>query len=134
MTKYLLDTNHFSAYLDGHALLVPRVNSVLRCGDRVGICLPVLFEYRAGIRLGRYYQRNLDRLRQSLSVFRLWPMDADTAAEYEELFAICRKQGRVLSQFDLVIAAIARQHQLVVLTADQDFTAISDLPKENWLK
>ncbi len=133
MTKYLLDTNHFSAYLDGHSVLEPRINSALRSGDRVGICLPVLFEYRAGIRLGRYYQRNLARLQYSLSVFRLWPIDADTAIEFAELFAACRAQGRVMSQFDMAIAALARQHQFVLLTADQDFSAVSDLRQENWL-
>lgn len=118
MTKYLLDTNHFSAYLGGHSALVPRINSSLESGDRVGICLPVLFEYRAGIRLGKYYQRNLARLRRALAVFWMWPLDAETAVEFAELFAICREHGRVMSQFDMAIAAIARQHQLVLLTAD----------------
>jgi predicted nucleic acid-binding protein len=39
----------------------------------------------------------------------------------------------MLSQFDLLIAALARQHKLVLLTADKDFKAVSRLTVENWL-
>src|SRR5262249_25938922 len=45
--KYLLDTNHLSAYLDRQAALEKRIDTALRAGDRVGICLPVLCEYRS---------------------------------------------------------------------------------------
>jgi predicted nucleic acid-binding protein len=38
-----------------------------------------------------------------------------------------------LSQFDLLIAALARQQGLIVLTADQDFRPVSGLKVENWL-
>jgi predicted nucleic acid-binding protein len=39
----------------------------------------------------------------------------------------------MLSQFDLLIAAVARQHKLILLTADHDFQAVSRLRIENWL-
>jgi hypothetical protein len=44
-----------------------------------------------------------------------------------------RRQGLVLSQFDILIASLARQHQLTLLTADQDFQGIARLSVENWL-
>lgn len=133
MTKYLLDTNHLSAYLARHPALEARIDAAMRAGDRFGLCLPVLFEYRAGIRLGRYYQRNLSRLRASLTLFRLWPMDVDTSGEFADLFRECREQGRVMSQFDMTIAAVARQHDLVLLSADQDFKGVTRLKWDNWL-
>lgn len=133
MTKYLLDTNHLSAYLARHPTLETRIDAAMRAGDRFGLCLPVLFEYRAGIRLGRYYQRNLSRLRASLTLFRLWPMDVDTSGEFADLFRECREQGRVMSQFDMTIAAVARQQDLVLLSADQDFKGVARLKWENWL-
>lgn len=133
MTKYLLDTNHLSAYLARHPTLEARIDSAMRAGDRFGLCLPVLFEYRGGIRLGRYYQRNLSRLRASLTLFRLWPMDVDTSGEFADLFRECREQGRVMSQFDMTIAAVARQQDLVLLSADQDFKGVARLKWENWL-
>ena len=133
MNRYLLDTNHLSAYLDRHAVLQPRVDAALRAGDRFGICLPVHCEYRAGIRISRRYQQNLARLQAALRVFRSWPVDEHTAVEFAEMFRELRSIGRMLSQFDLLIAAIARQYQLILLTADQDFQPVKGIQIENWL-
>ena len=43
MNRYLLDTNHLSAYLDRHTSVEQKVDERLRAGDRVGLCLPVLW-------------------------------------------------------------------------------------------
>ena len=124
MSLYLLDTNHLSAYLDRQPTIEAKVDAALRAGDRVGICLPVLCEYRAGIRLSRRFKQNLARLQAALSVLRLWPEDEGTAVEFAEIFRELRAEGRMLSQFDLLIAALARQRGLTVLTADQDFRSV----------
>jgi tRNA(fMet)-specific endonuclease VapC len=134
VTRYLLDTNHLSAYLDGQTNLEARIEDALRRGDRVGVCLPVLCEYRAGIRLGRRFKRNLSRLQAALSVLRIWPLDEVTTKEFGDVFRELRTAGRILSQFDMLIAALARQRRFVVLTADQDFQHIKRLQVENWLK
>ena len=133
MNRYLLDTNHLSAYLDRHPVLQPKVDAALRMGDRFGICLPVYCEYRAGIRVSRRYRQNLARFQAALAVFRTWPADEDSAAEFAEIFRELRASGRMLAQFDLLIAAVARQSQLTLLTADQDFQVVRGLVVENWL-
>lgn len=132
MTRYSLDTNHLSAYLDRDESIQKRVDAALKAGDRVGICFPVLCEFRAGIRLSRRYKQNLARLRAALAVLRIWPMDEETAAEFAELFCELRAAGRMLSQFDLLIAASARRHGLTLLTADRDFDSVRELKIENW--
>jgi tRNA(fMet)-specific endonuclease VapC len=131
--RYLLDTNHLSPYLDRHAQLETRVDAGLRGGDRFGITLPVLCEYRAGIGSGSRLKRNLGRLNAALEILRLWPVDRQTAEEFGNLFQELRQAGRMLSQFDLLIAAIARQHDLTLLTADSDFQGVAGLRVENWL-
>jgi tRNA(fMet)-specific endonuclease VapC len=133
MNRYLLDTNHLSAYLDRRVDIEQRIDLALRHGDRFGICLPVLCEYRAGIRLGQRFKRNLARLQAALAVFRLWPADEDTAIEFADIFKELRAAGRMLSQFDLLIAAVARRHRLTLLTADSDFKPVERLTIENWL-
>jgi predicted nucleic acid-binding protein len=39
----------------------------------------------------------------------------------------------MLSQFDLLIAAFARQYKSTLLTADRDFDSVERLRIENWL-
>jgi predicted nucleic acid-binding protein len=133
LNRYLLDTNHLSAYLDRQPTLEQRIDAALRAGDRFGLCLPVLCEYRAGIKLSRRHQQNLARLQTALTRIRLWPADEQTAVEFAKLYQEPRSQGRMLSQFDLLIAAVTRQHKLILLTADQDFQPVSRVKVENWL-
>ena len=130
---YLLDTNHLSAYLDDREGLSVRIDSAIRSGRRFGVCLPTFCEYRAGIRVSRYRQRNMKRLERALTVFRVWPMDDTTIDRYAELYGELRARGRMLAQFDLLIAAIARRRKLVLLTADADFDVVEGLRIRSWL-
>jgi tRNA(fMet)-specific endonuclease VapC len=133
VTRYLLDTNHLSGYLDRNSQLEARVDAGLRGGDRFGISLPILCEYRAGIAKGSRFQRNLARLNAALEILRLWPANGQTSEEFGNLFQALRQAGRMLSQFDLLIAAMARQHDLTLLTADVAFREVPGLRVENWL-
>jgi tRNA(fMet)-specific endonuclease VapC len=131
---YLLDTNHLSAYLKRHAALIQRIESHLRMGDRFGITLPVLCEYRAGVALGKKSQRNLARLAAARRFLKLWPLDERTSIEFAALVKDLRQRGRALGQFDALIAAVARQHGFTLLTADSDFASVVHLMRvENWL-
>jgi tRNA(fMet)-specific endonuclease VapC len=100
---------------------------------KIGTCIPLLCEIEAGIqqvqRPDAYRQNLADLLRQ----VRLWPMDLRIAREYGEIYNDLKRRGRVLSQVDMMVAAMARQMRLTVVTMDQDFAALPDLPTENWL-
>jgi tRNA(fMet)-specific endonuclease VapC len=56
-----------------------------------------------------------------------------TAQVYGGIFHELRQQGKALSQVDMMLAALARQMGLTLLTTDQDFKALPDLRLENWL-
>jgi tRNA(fMet)-specific endonuclease VapC len=132
VNRYLLDTNHLSGYLNRHPGIRSRVNAGLRGGDRFGICLPIQCEYRAGARVSKRSRQNLGHFVAAQKTFRIWPTDDDTAAEFAEIFRELRAVGRKLGAFDLLIAAVARQFDLILLTADQDFQPVARLRIENW--
>jgi tRNA(fMet)-specific endonuclease VapC len=132
MPGYLLDTNHVGLAVDQASLVGRRVFEARLAGRRLGTCLPVLCEIEAGMRQVRHpvkYRRDLNHLLRQL---RLWPIDLKTARIYGDLYAELRRRGRVLSQVDLMIAALARQRKLTVLTTDRDFEALSDLRTADW--
>ena len=133
MKRYLLDTNHLSAYLDGQPGPEDRIENALRRGDRVGVCLPVLCEYRAGIRGSKHFRRNLAKLQSALTVLRVWQIDEQTIAEFGELFWEVRAVGRHLAQFDMLIAGVARRNKMTLLSGDQDFNGVKGVKLENWL-
>lgn len=94
--------------------------------------MPVLCEIEAGVQQvnrPEEYRRNLDRL---LRQVRIWPIDSTTARLYGAIYHDLKGRGRVLSQVDMMLAALARQMQLTLVTSDRDFAAFPDLTKENW--
>ena len=132
MSDYLLDCNHLSRALRKVSPVRERIHQARRAGHRFISCYPVLCELEAGIQQTPKPEENRRRLGQLLRHVRLWPLDSETARLYGKIYIELRDQGRVLSQIDMVLAALAREHKLTVLTTDRDFEALSDLRVENW--
>jgi tRNA(fMet)-specific endonuclease VapC len=132
MPDYLLDCNHLSAAIRKVSTVRERIHLGRRAGHRFISCYPVLCELEVGIQQTSKPDDNRRRLAQLLRHVKLWPLDAATTRLYGEAYLELRHAGRALSQVDIVLAAMARQHSLTVLTSDRDFEAIRDLSLENW--
>jgi tRNA(fMet)-specific endonuclease VapC len=132
MPDYLLDCNHLSASLRRVSPVRERIHQGRRAGHRFISCFPVLCELEVGIQQTPNPDDNHRRLAQLLRHVRLWPLDSETTRLYGAVYLELRRQGRVLSQVDIMLAALARQHKLIVLTTDRDFEALADLAVENW--
>src|SRR5260370_922839 len=131
MPDYLLDCSHLSAALRKVSLVRERIHQARRAGHRFVSCYPVLCELEAGIQQTAQLADNRRRLVQLLRHVRLWPLDAETTRLYGMLYLELGRVGRVLSQVDIMLAALARQHRLILLTTDRDFEALPDLRVEN---
>ncbi len=130
---YLIDTNHLGHAVTPGSIVRDRVAKLRMSGARVGTCVPMLCEIEAGLQQVSgpdAYRRNLARL---LRRVRVWPIDESTSRIYGEIHHHLRQSGRVLSQVDMMVAALARQMKLTLVTSDRDFEALSGIPAENWL-
>jgi tRNA(fMet)-specific endonuclease VapC len=131
VSGYLLDTNHLSDAIKPVSRVRERIEQARRSGQRVGTCVPVLCELEVALqRVGRREpaRRALERL---FTRVRLWPIERDVAYHYGEIFHELRDRGRVLSQVDMMLAALARLMDLTLLTSDRDFEALPDIRKED---
>lgn len=130
---YLIDTNHLSRAVTPLSSVRQRITELRQRGIKVGTCVPVLCEIEAGVQQVNQpaaYRQNLERL---LRQIRIWPIDPATATMYGVIHRDLKCRGRVLSQVDIMLAALATQMSLTIVTSDQDFTALPDIPSENWL-
>lgn len=123
--KIALDTN---AYSDG-ARGVPRVVDVLRTADRIYMPFVVLGELRAGFRGGSRGRKNEGVLASFLGSSRVHPLLADeqTTHHYADLFGYLRARGTPVPTNDLWIAALAMQHDLLLVTRDAHFAKLPQL-------
>jgi tRNA(fMet)-specific endonuclease VapC len=133
MARYLLDTNHLSALLDDRSGLRERLHQSLKSGHRFGTCVPVLCELETGIYQTRRRDDNRRILAALLRQVRTWPLNPVIAPFYAQIYHDLRSRGRVLSQVDIVFAALARSMNTTLLTSDRDFESVPDLRVENWL-
>jgi tRNA(fMet)-specific endonuclease VapC len=133
MAGFLLDTNHLSHAIRTVSALRDRLRESHRHGFRIGTCWPALCELEAGICQSHDPQARRRTLRQVLQEVRIWPIEWPTVRLYGELWQEAKRNGRVLAHVDVVLAAMATQQSLTVLTSDKDFEAFPKLRTENWL-
>lgn len=55
----------------------------------------------------------------------------DTASE---IYAKLKQRGELISDADILIAALAITHKVILVSDDSDFLRIEDVSVENWLK
>ncbi len=81
----------------------------------------------------RRVAENARDLEDLLKRFTVWEYDAPSAVEFGRIQTELRRMGRPIPGIDAQIAAIARLHNLTVLSADRHFSYVPNLSVENWL-
>ncbi|MCP3994999.1 MAG: type II toxin-antitoxin system VapC family toxin [bacterium] len=132
MALYILDTNHLSAAVKPGSVIRQRIRQVQDKGTRVGTCVPVLCELEVGASQVRDPDLYRKILKQFLSKIPVWPIDLVTARIYADIYHELRRKSRVLSQVDMMVAALARQMKLTILTTDRDFEALNNVRRADW--
>lgn len=125
--RVALDTNRLTDLFQGDAALAEQLATC----EEVWIPLIVLAEIKAGFYGGTKQHHNESLLRLLLAketVGVLLP-DRDTAEHYARLFVQLKRAGTPVPDNDLWIAAMMLQHDLVLITRDQHFEHIPQLPR-----
>lgn len=133
MADYLLDTNHASRFLDGAEPLTGRIEAAADAGHRFGIPVTVLGELYFAAYASQRRAQNLQALRDFLFDAILWPFGELAAEEFGRIQAEQKAKGRPIPPLDAQIAAVARVHGLILLTADRHFEFVDRVTVENWL-
>ncbi len=156
-TAYLLDATHARAFETvGHPLR-ERIQERIAAGDLFYSDILVvdqalhLFDVQSSIseptrhsaRLVESTLRMLDvqpQLAQQASgwnaeggLFKIVETDVVDAAIAADIQATLRRQGKHIATIDALIASVARRANLVLLTTDDDLTAVPLLQVENWI-
>jgi predicted nucleic acid-binding protein len=134
MAGYLLDTNHLSPLVTiSHPLRQRVLSNLQQNGGQFSIAVPVLTEMLFGISLLPRAKQNLEEWERLKSSFSYYDSDRQQAEQAARLQVILRRQGRQLETVDALIATVALQNDLTLLTTDGDIAPIAGLKQENWL-
>lgn len=122
MTRILLDTSAYSAFMGGH----PEAKIALQQAEEIFLTPVVMGELLTGFRAGTHEHRNRRNLQQFLSSPRVdvLVIDGETAERFAIIFHTLRAAGTPIPINDVWIAASAMQYGLRILTADAHYRKV----------
>ncbi|MBI2348484.1 MAG: type II toxin-antitoxin system VapC family toxin [Deltaproteobacteria bacterium] len=125
MTRLLLDTSGYSAFMRGHSEIVP----TLREADEICFSPVILGELLAGFIRGKRRKKNESELKTFLQAPRVKILDvhSETAERYAVILNSLWKAGTPIPTNDIWIAATAMQHGLHLLTTDAHYQKVSQI-------
>jgi tRNA(fMet)-specific endonuclease VapC len=126
--RVLLDTNILIALLAADGPVVERVRAV----EAVYVPVVALGELYYGARKSARMAENLARIAEFAKAAAVLVCDAETAARYGEVKAALRALGKPIPENDVWIAAVAWQHELVLVSRDEHFGHVPGLAIERW--
>lgn len=123
--RLALDTSAYSKLREGDA----RVIDAISRAEVVLLPVTVLGELEAGFRAGNRYRENRKVLDEFLEepFVEVFPITAETARRYGEIFADLRRRGTPIPTNDLWIAAAASDRAAHLLTFDRHFERVASL-------
>jgi len=119
--------------MEGIEPLAARISSLRTKDIEFGISMTVLGELYYAAYASRRRELNLARIDYLLERVLLWPYDRAAAEEFGRIQAEQKAKGKPIPPTDAQIAAVARVHNLTVLTADHHFSLVDGVSVENWL-
>lgn len=133
MATYLIDTNHASAFMSNAQPVTDRISQQAVSGERFYLSMTVIGELFFAVYASSHRRRNMVNLERLLERIAVLDFDIAAAEEYGRIKAELKDKGRPIPGTDVQIAAVARLHGLVVLSADRHLSYVDNLRVENWL-
>jgi tRNA(fMet)-specific endonuclease VapC len=124
----ILDTNALSAFADDIRPVVQQIATA----DELHIPVIVLGEYRFGIATSRRRREYEAWLEHGRAFWNIIPLVEETATHYASIRQQLKRDGVPLPANDVWIAALARQHELPILSRDTHFDAVPGLTRLSW--
>jgi tRNA(fMet)-specific endonuclease VapC len=130
---YLLDTNIVSASLKQNIEVALKITEIRRQGEFIGISGITYYEVQRGL-LRSNANRKLAWFQQFCQDYPvLFLDDMRIFQKASEIHADLTNRGKIIQDADILIAATAIIHNLVLVSHDSDLTRVKYLQLENWL-
>jgi len=128
----IIDTNVMIPFLKGSPEEVNKVREVASENSQVAITIITTYELLKGARLSSEPEDNLKDVKQAISNMKVLDLSREACEEASNIFCELKKSGKIISEFDIIIAAIAKTNNESILTRDQHFKSIKGINLIQW--
>ncbi|OQX21531.1 MAG: hypothetical protein BWK80_33060 [Desulfobacteraceae bacterium IS3] len=132
--SYLLDTNIVSAFINNIRDVKRQLYQISGEEKEIFTSIITHYEVRRGL-LAANAVRKMRIFEQFCLRFKVLPLDTiEISEKAAQIHTELKKQGCPIPDNDILIAATASWHNLILVTNDKHFSYIRELHIENWLK
>ncbi|MBI5958455.1 MAG: PIN domain-containing protein [Chloroflexi bacterium] len=128
---YILDTNAVSDYINQFDPTTRRIKQAIREGHLLYLCQPVYYEVLRGLIKTNAAQKRRVFEEEFVSLLIDLPLTNDDWRQAAQFWVDAVSTGKQLADTDLLIAAIVKRVNGIVVSADADFDALP-IKRENW--
>jgi tRNA(fMet)-specific endonuclease VapC len=130
--RYLLDTCVISDFIKGEPNTLARMKRTP--SSDLGVSSITVMELDYGLALNpKFAQKAKPLITSFLAAVTTIPFGDREAEQAAQIRAILKSQGQPIGAYDVLIAATAVQHHLLMVTANQrEFDRVIGLQTENW--
>ncbi|WP_207641568.1 type II toxin-antitoxin system VapC family toxin [Syntrophomonas palmitatica] len=123
-----MDTNIIIHLLNGEQQIIEKISSA----SEVFISSIVVGELYYGAYKSRKQKQNIERLNELVKALPVLPCDTDVALEYGVIKAQLLGKGKPIPENDIWIAAIAKKHNLILVSRDEHMGYLDEIITERW--
>jgi tRNA(fMet)-specific endonuclease VapC len=128
----IIDTNVVVALLKGSPDALEQINALIQKNDQIAITTITVYELLKGAYLSSRRQENLKAVKETISNMLVLDLSPEACEEASNIYCDLRKSGKLISEFDILIASIAKVNGQAILTLDQHFKSINGLELIKW--
>ena len=128
----IIDTNVMVALLKGSSEAVEKMRELIDKNGHVAITIITVYELLKGAYLSSKRQENLMDVRQAISNIQVLDLSPDACEEASNIYCELEKSGKLISEFDILIAAIAKTNGEAILTRDNHFRSVKGIELIKW--
>ncbi len=134
MTESLVDTDILSFYFKGDSKVVAKFNDYLKEFDVINISIITYYEILGGLKF-KNAERQIKEFEEFVSNNTIIHISEQSAKLSGDIYADLRQKGITIGTSDILIAGIAIENELTLVTNNErHYESIKGLKIENWKK
>ena len=128
----IIDTSVMIALLKGTPDAKEKIAELLNQNDLPAVTIITVYELLKGAYLSSKKQENLTDVKEALSNMQILELSTEACEEASNIYCELYRSGKLISEFDILIAAVAKTQGQTLLTRDQHFISIKGLNLILW--
>ena len=120
------------SFLNGTPEAVKKIEELTNQRDIIAITTITVYELLKGAQLSSRQKENLLEVTEAISSVQILDLSNDACLEAARIYCTLKEEGKLIGEFDILIAAIAKTNGQAILTRDQHFQSVPGLILAKW--